>query len=66
MKQPSQEESRAGAALDRGQGGARFLPFMGSDRLRHAQLGSWWERILAILALIFVVVTLGNIILGTL
>lgn len=66
MKEANQEELRASAALERGQGGASFAPWQGTHRLRHATLGSWWERILAVLSLVFVLVTLANIILRNL
>ena len=39
--------------FDRGQGGVPFNPYSGSHYLRHARLGSWWERILALLGLAF-------------
>jgi len=63
MGEPNQEAYRVSANLDRGQGGALFLP---SDRVRHAQLGSWWERLLAVLGLVFVAVTLANILIRNL
>jgi hypothetical protein len=66
MREHNQEEQRASTALDRGQGGTPFTAYSGSDYLRHAQLGSWWERILAVLGLAFVLVTLVNIILRNL
>ena len=47
-------------------GRADLHPYRGSDYLRHASLGSWWERILGILGLAFVLVTLTNIILRNL
>ena len=52
--------------MDRNQGGEGFTPYTGSHYLRHASLGSWWERILGILGLVFVVITLTNIILRNL
>jgi hypothetical protein len=61
MGEPNQEKYRVSANLDRGQGGAPFLP---SDRLRHAQLSSRWERLLAVLGLVFVAVTLANILIS--
>ncbi len=66
MKEPNQEELRASGILERGQGAACFAPFRGSDYLRHATLGSWWERILAILGLAFAAITLVNIVLRNL
>jgi hypothetical protein len=66
MREPNQEELRVSSALDRGQGGESFTPYTGSDYLRHASLGTWWERILGILGLVFVLVTLTNIILRNL
>jgi hypothetical protein len=66
MKEPNQEELHLGGTLDRGQGGASFNPFTGSHYIRHASLGSWWERIFAILGLIFVVVALINILIRNL
>ena len=66
MSEPNQEELRASGAIDRGQGGQSFTPYSGSHYLRHATLGSWWERVLGILGLIFVVTTLTNIILRNL
>ena len=66
MKVPNLEELRASGSLDRGQGGASFSPFSGSHYIRHATLGSWWERILAILGLVFACITLGNIIIRNL
>jgi hypothetical protein len=66
MKEPNQEEIRASSALDRGQGGTSFSPYTGSDYLRHASLGTWWERILGVLGLAFVLITLINIVLRNL
>jgi hypothetical protein len=63
MGEPNQETYRVSATLDRVQGGAPFLP---SDRLRHAQLDSWWERLLAVLGLVFMAVTLANILISNL
>ena len=62
MGEPNQEELRASGAVDRGQGGDAFVPYAGSHYLRHARLGSWWERILGLLGLAFVLVTILNII----
>ncbi|MEA2743240.1 MAG: hypothetical protein QOG25_1611, partial [Acetobacteraceae bacterium] len=44
------------------QAGAPFNAFNRGADIRHAQLGTWWERTLAILSLVFVVVTLANIV----
>lgn len=49
MKAPNVEEIRASEALQDQQ--ARTLSangFMPPMRLRHAQLGTWWERVLAV------------------
>ena len=62
MKEPNQEELRTSGTLDRGQGGDTFMPFPGSHYLRHAGMGTWWERILGIVSLIFVLVALTNIV----
>ena len=66
MNEPNQEELRASGAMDRGQGGESFTPYTGSHYVRHATLGTWWERVLAIIGLGFVVVTLVNIVLRNL
>jgi hypothetical protein len=60
------EEARLGHTLDRGQGGERFVGYSGSHYLRHAQITSWWERILAVITLALVAFTLGSILLRTL
>jgi hypothetical protein len=61
MRTPNREELHASSILERGQGGASFAPWHGSNGLRHASLGTWWERVLAILGLAFVLITLINI-----
>ena len=66
MREPNQEELRASGALDRGQGGASFTPFMGSHYLRHAQIGTWWELVPGILSLVFVLAALTNLVLRNL
>jgi hypothetical protein len=66
MAEPNQEELRTSSTFERGQGGARFTLFTGTHTIRHANLGSWWERVLAILGLAFVLITLTNIILRNL
>ena len=66
MKEPNQEELRASDRLDRGQGGERFTPYSGSHYLRHARIGSWWELVLGILSLAFVLITLANLVIRNL
>ena len=63
MREPNQEELRTGDTLERGQGGARFMPFSGSHYLRHAQITTWWELVLGVLGLAFAVVALVNLVL---
>jgi hypothetical protein len=58
MKTPNLEELRIGGALQDSQAGAPFNAFNRGTSLRHAQLGTWWERVLAVLSLIFVMATL--------
>jgi hypothetical protein len=58
MKTPNLEELRIGGALQDNQAGVPFNAFNRGARIRHAQLGTWWERVLAVLSLIFVVATL--------
>jgi hypothetical protein len=62
MKIPNLEELRAGDALQDRQAGVPLNAFNRSTRLRHAQLGPWWERVLAVLSLIFVVATLTGLV----
>jgi len=57
MRAPNLEELRIADRLQDRQAGA-LNAFNRSTRLRHAQLGTWWERVLAVLSLIFVVSTL--------
>jgi hypothetical protein len=66
MKQPNQEELRASGILERGQAGAPFTPWHGSNGLRHVALGTWWERVLAVAGLAFVLITMVNIVLRSL
>jgi hypothetical protein len=61
MKVPNLEELRTGDALQDRQAGAPLNAFNRSTRLRHAQLGTWWERVLAVLSLIFVIATLTGL-----
>jgi hypothetical protein len=63
MKHTNLEEYRASGTLQDIQAGAPFNAFNRGAYIRHAQLGTWWERALAILSLAFVLVTLANIVL---
>jgi hypothetical protein len=65
MREPNLEELRIADTLQDNQSGA-LNAFNRSPRLRHAQLGSWWERVLAVLSLIFVVVTVFNLVIRNL
>jgi hypothetical protein len=60
MREPNLEESRASYALQDVQAGARpaLNAFDRGARLRHAQLGTWWERILAVLGVAILVLAL--------
>ncbi len=61
MKEPNLEEIRASEALQDQQ--ARTLSangFMPPMRLRHAQLGTWWERILAVVGAALLVAALAD------
>jgi hypothetical protein len=61
MKEPNLEEIRASEALQDQQ--ARTLSangFMPPIRLRHAQLGTWWERILAVVGAALLVAALAD------
>jgi len=51
MAKIHREDVQIGSTLDRGQGGAPFSPFSGSNYLRHAQITTVWERILAVVSL---------------
>ncbi len=53
-------------ALQDLQAGAPMNAFSRGARIRHVQLGTWWERILAVLSLAFVAVTLVNLLLRNL
>jgi hypothetical protein len=66
MKMPNLEELRTGEMLQDRQSGAPLNAFNRSTRLRHAQLGTWWERALAVLSLIFVLVTLISLLIRAL
>jgi hypothetical protein len=64
MREPNLEELRASYALQDVQAGARppLNAFNRGARMRHAQLGTWWERILAVLgAAILVLAVIVNI-----
>jgi hypothetical protein len=54
MKAPNLERLRTGDPRI----GSGLNPFNRSTRSRNAELGTWWERVLAILSLIFVLSTL--------
>jgi len=58
MRTPNLEEIRTGDRLQDGQAGTPLNAFNRGSRLRHAQLGTWWERVMAVLSLIFVATTL--------
>jgi hypothetical protein len=61
MKEPNLEEIRGSEALQDQQ--ARTLSangFMPPMRLRHAQLGTWWERILAVVGAALLVAALAD------
>jgi hypothetical protein len=47
------EDLRAGDTSRHGQAGAPPHAFNRGTRLRHARLGTWWERVLAVLSPIF-------------
>ncbi|MGD0433217.1 MAG: hypothetical protein ABSA58_19215 [Acetobacteraceae bacterium] len=49
--------------LERRQAGAPFTPWHGSNGLRHVALGTWWERVLSVVGLAFVLITVVNIVL---
>jgi hypothetical protein len=51
MREPNLEEFRASSALQDVQAGARpgLNAFNRGARMRHAQLGTWWERLLAVI-----------------
>jgi len=66
MREHSQEDARSAATLERGQGATGFAPFTGSNYLRHAQITTWWERILAVVCLALVAFGLVNVVLRNL
>jgi hypothetical protein len=66
MREPNLEELRLAASLQDNQAGAGLNAFNRSSRLRHAQLGTWWERVLAVLSLIFVTATVVSLIIRSL
>jgi hypothetical protein len=58
MRTPNLEELRTSGTLQDRQAGAPLNAFNRGSRLRHAQLGTSWERVLAVLSLVFVASTL--------
>ena len=67
MQRPSDDDDTAeGSTLDRGQGGEPFVAYSGSHYLRHAQITSWWERVLAVISLALVAFTAGNLLIRAL
>jgi hypothetical protein len=66
MRKLNLEEVRFSGALQNLQAGAPLNAFDRGAKIRHAQLGSWWERVLAILSLAFVLTTLVNLVLRNL
>jgi hypothetical protein len=66
MREPNLEELRlADSPLDR-HAGAGLNAFNRSTRRRYARLGTWWERELVMLSLIFVTVTVVTLNMRTL
>jgi hypothetical protein len=64
MGEPNLEELGASGALQDVQAGARpaLNAFNRGARMRHAQLGTWWERILAVLgAVILLLAVVVNV-----
>jgi hypothetical protein len=64
MGEPNLEELGASSALQDVQAGARpaLNAFNRGARMRHAQLGTWWERILAVLgAVILLLAVVVNV-----
>ncbi len=66
MRTPNLEELRTGDSLQDRQAGSGLNAFNRSTRLRHAQLGTWWERVLAVLSLIFVASTIVSLVIRNL
>lgn len=58
MREPNLEEFRASGALENQQAGAPLNAFNRAGWLRHAQLGTWWERVLAVAGLVILFVGL--------
>jgi hypothetical protein len=61
VRQINLEEYRASGTLQDLQAGAPLNAFNRDSSIRHAQLGTWWERGLAVLSLAFALVTLTNL-----
>jgi hypothetical protein len=66
MRERAEEDTRTATILERGQGGTQFAPFTGSHYLRHAQITTWWERVLAVVCLGLLVFALVNTVLRNL
>ena len=65
MHEPNIEELRLADRLQDSQAGG-LNALNRTTRLRHAQLGTWWERVLAVLSLTFVVATAISLLLRAL
>ena len=66
MREQNQENIKRAATLERGQGATEFAPFTGSHYLRHAQITTWWERVLAVVCLVLLAFGLVNVVLRNL
>jgi hypothetical protein len=76
MKAPNLEDRHTGDAPRDSQAGAPHTgaphagmssnAFGGGAYVRHAQLGTWWERVLAVLSLIFVTATVISLVIRSL
>lgn len=66
MKTPNLDKLRTGDILQDSQAGGPLNAFDRGARLRHARLGTWWERVLAVLSLVFVVATAISLVLRSL
>ena len=66
MRNTKLEEYRTSGALQDIQAGAPLNAFNRGSYIRHVQLGIWWERALAVVALAMVLVTLVNLALRSL
>jgi len=66
MREPNLEELRRADSLRDRQAGAGLNAFNRSTHLRHARLGTWWERVLAVLSLVFVTATVVSLIIRAL